>query len=67
VINARQRPLSKQKWNRPLLGNNSINNDGCYAIAASVMLATTEEQRNGVFWWPVLRGYTWEDLLDSSL
>jgi hypothetical protein len=46
-----------------LLGNNSVNNDHSYAVAITVTLGTTE-QRNGVFWQIVPKGYKLEDLLD---
>jgi hypothetical protein len=35
-------------------------------IAASITLTTVEEQRSDVSWWPILRGYNREDLMDSS-
>jgi hypothetical protein len=40
----RQWPLSKELYCQPLLRNNSVNNVCCYAVAATIMLATMEEQ-----------------------
>jgi hypothetical protein len=31
------------------------------------MLVTMEVQRNGVFWWSMLRRQKWKDFLDSSV
>jgi hypothetical protein len=48
-----------------LLGNIFVNNSHWWAVIASFTLATVTEQRNGVFWQSMLRGYNWEGLLIS--
>jgi hypothetical protein len=57
----RQRPLSKQQYDQPLLDNNSANNSHCYAIPVPITLATIEEKKNSVFWWSLPRYYNWYD------
>jgi hypothetical protein len=61
-----QRPLSKQQYDKPLLDNKSANNSHCYAIPASITLATMEGKKNSVFWWTMPRDYNWYDIMENS-
>jgi hypothetical protein len=41
---ARQRPLSKQLYDQPFLGNSYVNNGRCQAVAAIFTPVTIEER-----------------------
>jgi hypothetical protein len=56
-----QRPLIKQGYNQPWLGNNSANSSHCKAINASFTLVIMDEQRNSVFWQSMQAGYNSEN------
>jgi hypothetical protein len=53
-------PLSKELYYQPLLGINSVNNGCCYSVAATIMLATMEEQE-----WCFLHGLGDATLMSS--
>jgi hypothetical protein len=50
ALRAKQLPLSKQQYDQPLLGNNSVKRDHYETIAETIMLATIVDDRNGVSW-----------------